>query len=705
MPDTGRHVIDRLTTKAEARWEPMARALGLASGDDLTFILLVPLVGLLTGLVAVAIYKTLDLVQNLAWWYWSNKPLLEAIKEAPPWQRIAAPTLGGVIVTLIVLITRMEVRGHGMSGIIEAVALRGGRVPALPAIVRELAGIATVGTGGALGREGPMIRTGAMLGSVMGRTWLSGRQLKILVGCGAAAGMAAAYNSPIGAAIFAMEVILGNFALELFGPIVVASVCSTAVARALRGSHPVYDIPHYTIVSGWELPLFLLLGCAAGIASVGITRGVRGGETLFDRLVWFAPKPVRPILGMALVGVIGIKFPEVYGNGFDVVNDALHEQISPAWLLVIPAVKMIATAITLGSGCSGGLFTPTLLVGALLGGAFGCAAHAIAPGAVSSPGAYALVGMAAITAGTSHAPVSSILIVFEMTGDYDVILPLMLASIASAIVAKRIYPQSIYTESLARRGVKISSRLEEIVLEARTVDELTRQDVVTVAPDAPLSIVLTRLAEARRVHAFVVDQEKRYLGAVSLHDLVHAARTPAEAPEPAVALDAIDPRFPTLKTGERLTAALKTLARVDAERLPVVDAQGMLRGSLAKRDVLAVYEQEVLGTQTLLARIGATTEQARYIQLPPGLSVREVIVPEEFLGRTLGDLALPRRFGLWAIAIERLIDGGLVRSSASASTILERGDRLVLLGTDAGYSTLATEVERASAMKSGTITP
>jgi CIC family chloride channel protein len=692
-----------LERRAQIAWFSLARWLGLSTREELSFIVLVPLVGIFTGFVGVAIYWLIDRVQDLAWG--SPDPQLgkegqsllartEFIAAHAPWRNVLALTAAGAVVALIIKIFRQEVRGHGMSGIIEAVALKGGRVAPGPALVRELAGVVTVGSGGSLGREGPMIRTGAMLGSVIGQTGgIDGRRLKILVAAGAAAGMAAAYNAPIGGAIFAMEVILGNFALEVFGPVVVASALATFVARALRfHGHWTYEmVPEYSLVSAWELPAYAVLGMLAGPLSIFFSRGVRSGEWLFDRLD-FIPRGIRPVLGMAAVGLLGIACPYVYGNGFDTVNLALQDPMAKlglGLLVVLPFAKVLATSITLGSGCSGGLFTPALFFGGLLGGLFGLGVHAIMPLHAAPPGAYALGGMAAITAGTSHAPISSIIIVFELTGKYEAILPLMLASMASAAVARRLNKHSIYTEALARRGIELPSRLEEIVLETIQVREALHEDREAVGLAEPLQGLLERLLRARRTHLFVVEKG-HYRGSVALYDLAPAFAEPGSF-ESVVAADLLDPNYRAILEDEKLSAALPVFARVDGEWLPVVSREGTFRGILGKQDVLALYAQEVLGHPAMLARI-STASGSAYVPLPHGFELRELPVRDALVGRSLLELQLPQRHGIWVLAVIHVDESGReTRVLASASLVVREGDVLVALGSAEGFAAFAKE--------------
>src|SRR5947208_4925794 len=329
--------------KQFADWRPFDSLRTRPPGEK-RFLVLVPLTGVATGFAAIALVRMLGLVQGLFWG--SRHELLRHALLLPAWQRLAIPTIGGVLVGLVILISRQPVGGHGTAGIIEAVAQRGGYLPFGRSLIKALATICTVATGGSLGREGPLVRIGAAIGSLFGRRFhLGGNRLNILVGCGAAAGIAAAYNAPIGGALFALEVVLGNFALESFGPIVVASAIGTVISRRLISAYPAYTPPpHTTLVTGWELWHYLAMGLGVGIASALFIVTLRETEKGFRRL----PIPVgtKPVVGLALVGLIGVFYPHVFGNGYDTTNDLLREELPLQLIIVLPILKLVATALT-----------------------------------------------------------------------------------------------------------------------------------------------------------------------------------------------------------------------------------------------------------------------------------------------------------------------------------------------------------------------
>jgi CIC family chloride channel protein len=666
----------------------LARRFALATREERVFFLLIPTIGVVAGLLGVLIHRLIDGVRVLLWGYWPS--FVNAAEMAPPWLVVLAPTVGGLLVGAVIWWAKEAVGGRGMSSLIEAVALHSGRVPLRPVFASAAAAIATVGCGGSLGREGPLIRLGAAISSWLGeRFGLSAYRIKVLVGCGAAAGFAASYNIPIGGSLFAMEVILGSFALEIFGPIVISAVVSTLIARAAESNTPLYAFPGYTLGSSWEILSYVGLGLVGAGASIAFVLGIRWTSRFFGGTK--VPAHFRPALGFFVLGLFALAVPKVLGSGFTTIGEALHGALPWQELLLLPVFKLIATSLTIGSGGSGGLFTPSLFFGAVVGGAYGQALNTVLPGLAGSPGAYAAVGMAAIAAGTSHAPLSAILMLFEFTGNYELILPLMAASIVSSWTAKRVYPFSIYTEPLQRRGVELSFRMEEAALAGLAVRDLAREDRETLAPETPYPTLVERFFSTRRRRLFVVDADRQLLGFVSLHDLKSALKD-ARHVATVAARDLMEAVPTTLRTSDRLHRAAEVFAKSDFERLPVLDEEGKFAGIFSKRDLLAVYAQEVLGRPAVLSTFVACDQpgsRGQAVELPPDFALRSVAVPEELAGRTLAECALPNTLGVRVLEIKRPRSDGAEWFVPGAATILEPGDDLVILGPTKAIEALA----------------
>lgn len=687
----------------------LARRFGLANREDRVFFILIGVVGVVSGLLGFATDFLIGLVQRLLWG--EGGELLAIIADVPRWRVVAALAVGGALVGFILWLSwllrgrkREEAGGEGMATLIEAVALSGGKIAPRPVIVNALSAMVTVGAGGSLGREGPMTRLGAMISSWMGqRLELPAHRLKILVGCGAAAGLAATYNIPIGATLFAMEVILGNFALEIFGPIVAASVIATLIARSLTGNEPLYAAPDFALVSGWEMFLYAGLGIIGALASLVFMSGISLGGRAFKRLR-FIPRPFHPLIGLTLLGVLGLYVPHALGRGTGTINLTLagrlelpprlnlDPELTILLLLGLAAVKLVATALTRGSGGAGGLFTPSLAFGALVGGAYGFWAHSQFPEIASPYGAYAAVGMAAVMAGTSHAPISAILILFEFTGNYDLILPVMLASILSSTIARRLRPLSIYTEGLKKRGVELPWRMEEAVLAGLKAESLARPDPNILKAGDRYGDVVEKFLSTRRQRLFVAGPDGKLVGAISLHDIKHALESP-ETLTAVVALDLMTPVEQTVHKDERLHRATELFAHSDFERLPVVDSEGKFLGVLSKRDLLAVYAQEVLGRPALLATYVSSQDSQvnrQYVEIPPDFALRLVPVPRDLVGKTLAEARLPQALGARVMEIRRQGKLGEETVVPGAETLLLAGDLLLLLGPASKVEALAS---------------
>jgi CIC family chloride channel protein len=440
--------------------------------------------------------------------------------------------------------------------------------------------------GASLGREGALVQTGAAAG-----TWLAARlgldetQTRIVVACGAASGIAAAYDVPIGGALFGLEVLLGSFALELLGPIVVSCVLAVAVARTLPGAHASYVIPDYALLRPAELLAGLALAPFFGIASAVFVRVMGIVEVKLDGLPRWV-QPALPPLALGIVGAASIRWPELLGNGFDTVHAALIGRVPLAALAALPFLKLLASALCAGAGVPGGLFTPSLFFGATLGGLAGELLGHVFGWSVPS-GAFALIGMAAVLAGTTHAAVSSVLIIFELTSDYGVILPLMLTAAVAAATSKAIEPDSLYTAPLRRRGVALPELPEPSWLRTMPLAALVQPEAARVAPSAPFEEVLRRLIALPPGHdLYVTSDSGELLGVIRL-DALKGTISEGALLGMIVAADVADRTVEPLTSGMSLGEVADRFGDVDLEHLPVVDGARRIVGTVAIRDLLA----------------------------------------------------------------------------------------------------------------------
>ncbi|MCP4657107.1 MAG: chloride channel protein, partial [bacterium] len=485
----------------------LERLLSRAKTAERTFMVAAAVViGCLGGLGAVGFRWLISAVQRLVWGEWTFS--LDQVRDHPWWWIVLIPAAGGLVVGPLVYFLAREAKGHGVPEVMEAVALRAGVIRPRLVIIKSLASAISIGTGGSAGREGPIVQIGSALGSTVGQLLrVSGKRLRTLVGCGAAAGIAATFNAPIAGALFAVEVILGDFAVAQFSPIVISSVLATVVSRHFLGDTPAFIVPQYQMVSPWELLIYLVLGVVAALVALGFVRLLYGLEDLFESFP-IIPWLTAPIGGL-LVGGIAIKYPQVFGVGYEAIEQALEGKLLLGTLAILLVLKLLATGITIGSGGSGGIFAPSLFLGAMTGGLVGTVANQLFPNVTASSGAYALVGMGAVVAGATHAPITAILIIFELTSDYKLIVPLMGACIIATLVTTRLQRESIYTMKLIRRGIDVFRGKDINVLRSLRVSDVMSRQLVKVREHEPFGELLREVATHPHAYFYVVDTEDR----------------------------------------------------------------------------------------------------------------------------------------------------------------------------------------------------
>jgi CIC family chloride channel protein len=587
-----------------------------------------------------------------------------------PYRVIPVPAVGGLLVGLMTYYLAREAKGHGVPEVMVAVAAQGGRIRPRVAVVKSLASAVCIGSGGSAGREGPIVQIGSALGSTLGQVLrLPDSRVRLLVACGAAGGISATFNAPIAGVLFALEVIQREFAAASFGFVVFSSVTAVAVSRVFLGSHPSFTVPPYELVSAWELLLYFGLGLLTAVAGLLFVKALYGFEDAFDR--WRLREYLKPVAGGLLVGAMGVAFPQVFGVGYGPqplgahtgpVDLALVGRIGLAMAAALWLLKLLATSLTIGSGGSGGVFAPSLFIGAMLGGTFGQIVHRLWPAVTAGSGAYALVGMGAVFAGAARAPITSVLILFEMTGDYRIILPLMIAVVTSTLVVQRLTRDTIYTLKIRRRGIDLPERPLTDLLDTVTVEEVMTTGFQTVPASMGLA-ELTRLFVETGHHGFpVTDQDGKLIGVVTLTDVQRIAQSDDE---PHTVGD-IATRSPVAcYHDETVSEALARLGGRDVGRLPVVDRldPSRLLGMLRREDIVAAYAR-------LLGDRSSVQEASERLRLSaPGLATVQVEIPAgaEAAGRRLQDMQLPANS--LVIAIRR-----------GKRTLIPRGDSTIAAG-------------------------
>jgi CIC family chloride channel protein len=550
------------------------------------------IVGLAAGFGAVGFRYLINFFQTLA--YGGENDLLELVVNLPWYYRVAVPAIGGLIVGPLVYFFAREAKGHGVPEVMEAVALKGGVIRKRVVVVKSLASAISISTGGSVGREGPIVQIGSAIGSVLGQFMkVSADRMRTLVGCGAAAGIAATFNAPIAGSMFALEVILGDFGLATFSPIVISSVVATAVSRAYLGDTPAFIVPVYELVSAWELPMYLVLGIFCAVVGVFFTKILYRIEDLFDGIKF--PEYLKGLVGGLILGVASLVFPQILGVGYGAIDMALMQQMAWWLLAVLVLVKILATSVTIGSGGSGGIFAPSLFLGAMAGGFFGIVVHQLFPNITASPGAYSIVGMGAVVSATTHGPLAAILILFEMTGSYKIILPVMLACIIATIASGQLLRDSIYTLKLARRGVDIKEGKEVNVLKSMFVKDVMNTNVETMPEALPLGKMAQRISKSKFNSFPVLDDQDQLIGILSFNDY-NEAIFDENLKDLVVAKDLATTDLVTISLDDNLWTALEKISSKDFAVLPVVSAQApnILEGVVSRRDIIGAYNKAVL---------------------------------------------------------------------------------------------------------------
>jgi chloride channel protein, CIC family len=642
-------------------------------------------IGVVSGLTAVMLRILIHSIQFVAnaLPVWSLETLGLAALGV-----VAAPTLGGLVVGPIITRFAPEAKGHGVPEVMAAIITKGGFIRPRVAWIKAIASAITIGSGGSVGREGPIIQIGSSVGSTLGYLLhLPPRLMRTFVACGAAGGIAAAFNAPIAGALFAVEIILGDFGFVQLAPIVTSSVMATVISRSLEGDFSAFVVPRLSLTHPVELIAYVGLGLLCGVAAVMFIHVLDWLEDFFDHRLKI-PEWIKPAVGGVGVGLVGLFLPQVFGIGYETIDTSLHSGLGP-WLLVLLLFgKLFATTVTLASGGSGGIFAPSLFMGAMVGGAVGEAAHWLMPTLTAPSGAYALVGMSAMVGAATHAPITAIVIIFELTNDYKIILPLMISTIIGVLTASALTRESIYTHKLKRKGIDFESGPEGNLLKKVRVRDIVRKEFEQVPQDLPFNFLADQLLQTARSHLPVVDEQGRLRGFVSRetgHRFIHDKH---ELTDVVVAADAAGNDEPMLMPGDTLDQALLRFNESGLRELYVVEDMVDRRvvGMVRKGDLMDAYQRELLKRSAgdTFAYSLNNPHRMETVKVMDGYGIVEMESPHDFSGKLLRELDLRNRFGLNVLAIKRQHpdgDGPIVRVWVpESSDRLEDGDVLVLLG-------------------------
>lgn len=623
------------------------------------------LVGL-TSAIGIWVFKRLiELFRELAF-----GQLGTALTNWGGWMVFLVPALGGLVVGLVAHHLIGEERHHGVAGIIEAVALAGGRLRYQRIPIKATVSALSIGSGASVGPEDPSVQIGANLGSMLGQLLhLSDDRVRALVAAGAAGGIAAAFNAPIAGVFFALEIVLGELGSTAFGVVTLAAVISAVFTQAAEGVQPAFHVPAYAFHSAWELPLYLGLGLLAGPVAALYIRLLYLAQDVFHR--WRTPRWFKTATAGLIVGLVGIGLPQVFGVGYETIEKTLNGEIAVLGLLLaLLAAKLILTPVSIAGGFLGGVFAPALFLGATLGAAYGLVVGRLAPALDLSPPAFALVGMAAVLAGAVHAPLTAIILLFEMTNDYRIILPLMFAVAISLVVSQWLQSDSVYSMGLARKGVRLERGRDVEVLEAITVGEVMRTGIEVLHETDSLEKAADILMSTRHHGLPVLNLAGELAGIFTVQDL-ERARSYAPGRQQTVG-DVCTRELQVAYPDESIGQALRRMGARDIGRLPVVarDAPRRLVGVLRRADLVRAYD-------VALTRRSAVRHRAHQVRLGAvgGLEVEEIVLAPGALcaGKKVSDVNWP------AASVIASLRRGRRIIIPHGDTLLEAGDVLAVV--------------------------
>jgi len=660
--------------------------------EGLLLLILSTLIGASTGFAAVFFINLIALIQTR-----SYKTVQFLFPHLGLWSYVVVPVGGALLVGPLIAWFAREAKGHGVPEVMQALVLRGGRIRPRVALAKIVASALCIGTGGSAGREGPIVQVGSALGSTIGQVLhLSDDRIKNLVACGAAAGIAATFNAPIAGVAFAVEVLMSGLQVRMFGNVVISAVSASIVSQMFLGDRPAFTVPTYTMHSPLTLLFYLLLGLAAAFIGVMFIRMLSWFEDVFDN--WKFPLSLKPAVGALLLGLLGFFYlqlpgigfsdltefqlgmplieniPHVYGSGFTFIEQALHGSVD-FWLLALLVVlKPLATSFTLGSGNSGGVFAPSLFTGAMLGGAMGFLFAAWQPEIAGPAGAYALVGMAAVFAACARAPLTAMLIVFEMSNDYSLILPLMVAAVTASYLAQALYPESIYTIKLTRRGIHFSQGRDMDIMQGVQIGEVMNETPITITKKQTLAELYQQFQETNFLGFPVLDEHGKLWGIVTLQDMEKSLAQSAVNLRGLHVEDVAVKEPITVYPDEPIWSAIQKMSPRDLARLPVVsrDNSGTLLGLISRSDILRAYDVGIVRKQR-----GQLLEQHTSLRREEhnGFIEFRLRMGDYAVGKVLEDITFPSSVNV--VSVER--DGVIV--IPRGSTDFRVADIITLFGS------------------------
>ncbi len=640
-------------------------------------------IGVAGGLLGSAFQLGLNWIQQITTGVdFDNKQhLSEAVaKNLDEWQTVLVPTVGGLAAGLVLLLLGRKKPPFGVADLVGLVQLRKGTIRVRESLTQIVSSACTIGSGGSIGREGANSQIAATFAAILAR-WakVGSRPRAVLIGCGVAAGMATSYNAPIAGAIFVMEVVLGNFAMNVFAPIVLASVLATILRKELLGEAPIYTraSEHLAALSPGLILAALLLGVMCGVGGVSFRAVLSLGRRGFARLR-LSP-PLALALGGLIVGLIGLFRPDTWGNGFEVVEKVAHDALPLSMILALFLWKQVATIATVGSGGLGGIFTPNLVIGAAFGGLFAQALGLLGPVSDEQRVTFVFVGMAGLCAATMHAPVTAVVLVFELTGHYELTLPVMLCSIVASITATMLDEDSYYTAAMKARGDAVPSGLEDLAIRSTYARDIQRADCVTVSDTASFEDVMGQLGSHRGDTLYVQDGTGGLVGRIELQDVKTFINDPTLS-SVVIAADVTRPVV-TAYPDESIAALMPRFDDPELREIAIVSHGAPMRllGRVRHQDVIAAIGSEVLGDQRRTTRLSLDGEDGS-LNLPRGYTLRTIPLPDTWVGLAVDALPTADRSDLVVLLALHRDRGREETVVAAPDLVLQEGWRVVVIG-------------------------
>ena len=643
--------------------------------EHIRLTLLAVLVGFIAGLASVIFKKMILLFQSQ---FWRAESFISSVSSQPWYLTILIPALGGLIIGPIIYYGAREAKGHGVPEIMESLIFRGGRIRTKVVAIKALASSICIGSGGSVGREGPIVQISSSVASSIGQLFrIKERGMRTLVAAGAAAGIGGTFNAPIAGALFAVEVLLGEFGVFSFSPIIIASVISTLTSRLIIGDFSAFTVPKYTLISVWEIGPYILLGIVSGLIAIIFIKTLYFFEDKLDRI--HLHPLLKPALGGLLVGAIGLGLPHIFGVGYGSIDACLQNQLGFWLAFLLIFAKILSTSLTLGSGGSGGIFAPSLFLGAMTGNFMGSIFHNYFPSSISSPGAFSLVGMGAVVAAATHAPMTAIIIIFELTNDYKIILPLMLSSIIASFLTVGIHKESIYTMKLKRRGILFKEGREVNILRSLLAKDFISQDYHVFMNTDHVEKIIDQAIGGKH-HAFqIVDSDKNYVGCFALNQLKKLVPKKEVLGPFIIGQDLAVPGI-QLDFEDNLEQAMEIFGREDVAEIAVLKDKQLV-GVVKRKDVIEAYNHEIAKREAASGLVQKLkfTHETKTIDIGKGYRIMEIDAPYSFWDKSLKELNLKALYRTDVLLIKRKFPPQTI-TLPSADEIIRKEDVLVLAG-------------------------